>query len=264
MIRTAISVAACVLLLSCNGNSPPPPTAEPVRTTYPSGLTVEDLRVGTGDVADSNDFVTLHYTGYRGDGSVFETRAADEAPLTIQLTPVNVIPGWFEGIQGMRKGGLRRLTVPAHLAYGSVGIPGIIAPGETLTFDIELHEAVRPPEPWPTDADWVDGPDGARIYRHSDGTGPTPSPGDRVTFHYSGYLADGRVFDSSVYRGRPFQVRLGQGQLLPSLEDALLKMNTGQRLSILLPPHLGFGGQGSIPADATVRFDIELIRIDTP
>lgn len=241
---------------------------EPVVVRMNNGLGIEDLVVGSGEPVDSLVFVTLHYSGYLADSTLFETRAVDDVPLTIQLTRENVIAGWFEGIQGMRKGGVRRLTVPPHLAYGSVGIQGIIPPDATLRFDIELHDWQDVPTRWELrSGDWITRSDGLRYGIHRNGKGRKPQPGDRLTLHYSGYLEDGRIFDSSVYRGQPFEIVIGMGTLIPGWESTLLDMIPGERRTVFIPPQLAFGQAGyanRIPPDATIRFDIELIRSDTP
>jgi len=241
---------------------------EPITITLDSGLMIEDVVVGTGDPVDSLAFVTLHYSGYLADSSLFETRAADDVPLTIQLTRENMISGWFIGIQGMRKGGIRRLVVPPHLAYGTIGIQGIIPPDATLRFDIELHDWQEVPSQWELESgEWVTQSNGLRFGIHRNGKGRKPAPGDRLTLHYSGYLEDGRIFDSSVYRGQPFEIIIGKGTLIPGWESTLLDMIPGERRTVYIPPTLAFGEAGyahRIPPNATIRFDIELIRSESP
>lgn len=266
MIRS-IALGALILLLSTCSSSPEP-TAEAVATVLENGLTIEDIVVGSGPPADSLSFVTLHYTGYLADSTLFEARAADNTPLTIQLARQNVIEGWFWGIQGMRKGGIRSLVVPPHLAYGSTGISGIIPKDATLRFVIELHEIRRPPEPWDIDLSAVETtPDGLRHAVLETGKGKLPKQGDVLRMHYSGYLSDGRIFDSSTYRGEAFEVVAGSGTLIRGWESTLMRMKAGERRTVFIPPHLAFGENGlagRIPPNDTLRFDIELLSVDTP
>jgi FKBP-type peptidyl-prolyl cis-trans isomerase len=114
---------------------------EPVTT--PSGLTYEDLVAGEGAEAVPGTLVSVHYTGWLADGTLFDTSRTREAPFGFRLGKGQVIPGWEEGIAGMRVGGKRRLTIPPALAYGEEGVPGAVPPGATLVFQVELM-AVTP------------------------------------------------------------------------------------------------------------------------
>lgn len=267
MIRMTALWAFLLLLSSCT-STPPEMKPDAVKTVLGNGLMIEDIVVGSGEPADSLSFVTLHYTGYLADSTLFEARADDETPLTIQLTRENVIEGWFWGIRGMRKGGIRSLTVPPQLAYGSVGIAGIIPKDATLRFVIELHETKRPPEAWEYDPSDVDvTADGVRHVVVDAGRGKSPKQGDILTLHYSGYLSDGRIFDSSVYRGEAFEVIAGNGTLIPGWESTLMRMKAGERRIAFIPPNLAFGEagfSGRIPPNDTLRFDIELLSVKTP
>jgi FKBP-type peptidyl-prolyl cis-trans isomerase len=101
----------------------------------PSGLRYETVQEGTGAAPKATETVKVHYTGKLIDGTVFDSSVqrgeAAEFPLD------QVIPGWTEGIQKMKKGGKIKLYVPPQLAYGDDGRPGI-PPGSTLIFDVEL------------------------------------------------------------------------------------------------------------------------------
>lgn len=265
---TRTTALGALLLVATFCSSSPEPKADAIKTVLENGLMIEDLVVGRGDPVDSLAFVTLHYTGYLADSTLFEARADDTTPLTIQLTRQNVIEGWFWGIQGMRKGGIRSLTVPSHLAYGDVGIGGIIPPNAILRFVIELHESQRPPEPWEIDlGDLESTPDGSRHVILESGRGKLPKQGDVLTLHYSGYLSDGRIFDSSVYRGEAYEVVAGSGTLIKGWEATLMRMKAGERRTVFIPPTLAFGQDGfagRIPPNDTLRFDIELLSVESP
>lgn len=104
-----------------------------------SGLYWQDLEVGSGAAAANGNTVTLHYTGWLPDGTMFET-SRDERNQPLQPFPLGVglvIRGWDEGIVGMRPGGKRRLVIRPELAYGRSG-RGSIPPLTTLVFDVEL------------------------------------------------------------------------------------------------------------------------------
>jgi FKBP-type peptidyl-prolyl cis-trans isomerase FkpA len=107
-------------------------------TTTPSGLTYEDLVVGTGAEAKAGQSVTVHYTGWLTDGKKFDSSKDRKDPFVFPLGAGRVIKGWDEGVQGMKVGGKRKLTVPPGLGYGPRGAGGVIPPNATLIFEVEL------------------------------------------------------------------------------------------------------------------------------
>lgn len=109
-------------------------------TTTADGLQYGDITVGTGAQPRKGSNLTVQYTGWLGDGTLFDSsRSAGRTPFSfvIGATPPNVIQGWDEGLLSMHVGGKRRLVIPAKLAYGSQG-QGCIPANATLTFDVEL------------------------------------------------------------------------------------------------------------------------------
>ena len=107
-------------------------------TTTESGLLIEEIRVGSGDTAVSGQFVSVHYTGWLTDGTKFDSSKDRDEPFEFPLGQRTVIAGWDEGVQGMRVGGVRKLTIPPHLGYGARGAGGVIPPNATLVFKVEL------------------------------------------------------------------------------------------------------------------------------
>lgn len=108
------------------------------RTTTASGLQYEDTKIGEGDVATAGKTVAVHYTGWLTDGKKFDSSRDRGQPFEFPLGGGRVIKGWDEGVQGMKVGGVRKLTIPATLAYGSRGAGGVIPPDATLVFEVEL------------------------------------------------------------------------------------------------------------------------------
>src|SRR6185312_9250231 len=104
----------------------------------PSGLTIEDLVVGTGDAAKSGQRVSVHYTGWTTDGKKFDSSKDRGQPFSFGLGRGEVIRGWDEGVAGMKVGGRRRITIPPDMAYGKRGAGGVIGPDETLVFVVDL------------------------------------------------------------------------------------------------------------------------------
>lgn len=106
--------------------------------TTPSGLKYVDQVVGTGEVAVAGKTANVHYTGWLESGKKFDSSVDRGQPFSFPLGAGRVIKGWDEGVQGMKVGGKRKLTIPSDLGYGSRGAGGVIPPNATLIFDVEL------------------------------------------------------------------------------------------------------------------------------
>ena len=107
-------------------------------TTTASGLIIEDLVTGDGAEAAAGQEVTVHYTGWLTDGTKFDSSKDRDDPFVFPLDGCRVIRGWDEGVQGMKIGGKRKLTIPPDLGYGARGAGGVIPPNATLVFEVEL------------------------------------------------------------------------------------------------------------------------------
>jgi FKBP-type peptidyl-prolyl cis-trans isomerase len=111
-------------------------------TELPGGLKYTDTVVGTGAEAKRGEKVTVHYTGWlynNGEkGKKFDSSLDRNEPFSFNLGGGQVIPGWDQGVAGMKVGGKRTLIIPANLAYGARGAGGVIPPNATLMFDVEL------------------------------------------------------------------------------------------------------------------------------
>ena len=107
---------------------------------------------------------------------------------------------------------------------------------------------------------------GLRYVEVEEGEGEVPQSGQTVVVHYTGSLADGTKFDSSRDRDRPFSFKLGQGQVIKGWEEGISTMRVGGRRQLIIPPELGYGQKGAggvIPPNATLIFDVELLRISS-
>jgi FKBP-type peptidyl-prolyl cis-trans isomerase FkpA len=103
-----------------------------------SGLYVQEVQLGGGRTAASGDTVAVQYEGHLPNGQLFDSSYLRGQPIQFILGLHQVVPGWEEGITGMRVGGKRRLVIPSQLAYGARGIGGVIPPNANLVFDVEL------------------------------------------------------------------------------------------------------------------------------
>ena len=104
---------------------------------------IETLKPGTGDGAKDGDTVVVHYTGLLTDGTKFDSSHDRNEPFDVTLGQRRVIAGWEQGLQGMKVGETRRLTIPPELGYGARGAGGVIPPNATLVFEVELLEIRR-------------------------------------------------------------------------------------------------------------------------
>lgn len=107
-------------------------------TTISSGLQIQDIKIGGGEEAREGNLVVVHYKGTFEDGKKFDSSVDRDKPFEFTLGEGMVIRGWDEGIQGMRVGGKRLLTIPPDLAYGEDGYAGVIPPNAVLIFEVEL------------------------------------------------------------------------------------------------------------------------------
>jgi peptidylprolyl isomerase len=116
----------------------------------------------------------------------------------------------------------------------------------------------------PTNSEIITTASGLKYQEITVGTGAVPKQGNKVTVHYIGTLQDGTKFDSSRDRGNPFDFNLGVGQVIKGWDEGLSTMRVGGRRILTIPPELGYGTRGAggvIPPNATLVFDVELLKV---
>jgi FKBP-type peptidyl-prolyl cis-trans isomerase FkpA len=104
---------------------------------------IETTKHGAGDGAKDGDTLVVHYTGTLTDGKKFDSSKDRNEPFEVTLGERRVIAGWEQGLQGMKAGESRKLTIPPDLGYGARGAGSVIPPNATLVFDVELLEIKR-------------------------------------------------------------------------------------------------------------------------
>ena len=244
---------------------------QPVTTL--SGLQFIELAPGTGDQPKPGDVVEVHYRGTLADGTQFDSSYSRGAPFQFVLGVGAVIPGWDEGIALMRKGGKAKLIIPPNLAYGAKGGGGVIPPNATLTFEVELVE-LRPGAPSaPTKLEasqFTTTPSGLQYADLQVGTGTEATAGKVVAVHYTGWLTDGKRFDTShdpnlpMARQQPFTFTLGRSEVIKGWDEGVAGMQVGGKRQLVIPPGLAYGERGAggvIPPGATLVFEVELIEV---
>ncbi len=249
--------------------------------TLDSGLKYFDDSLGTGREVMQDELVTIHFSGWviTDTSNLFSDWTNDELRKTamignskLRTQPVkyvvgtnSFITGVDEGIVGMKIGGIRTIIIPANLAYGEEGI-GPIPPNSDLKLVVELIDVKERivVEMWDVDSTKLRTTESGLQYSIiTEGEGENADSGNVVTVHYSGFLADGTKFDSSVERDEPFSFLLGMGQVIPGWEEGLKLMNKGSKARLIIPPELGYGGisVGTIPPNSTLIFDVEMVDV---
>ncbi len=107
-------------------------------------LQIEDIVIGEGKEATAGAKITVNYSGTLTDGTKFDSSYDRDEPFTFVFGVGQVIPGWDKGLEGMKVGGKRNLTIPSDMAYGEAGAGDVIPPNSTLIFEVELLEVELP------------------------------------------------------------------------------------------------------------------------
>lgn len=266
-----------------DGSDPTAP--DPDLKAINSGVQYRDLKPGVGDVCPEGAKAVVHYTGWLEDGTVFDSSRGGTKAFEADLL-TGVIPGWREGVPGMKKGGVRKLVIAPEKAYGAKGFGAKIPPNATLIFEIELVRFTEPAEPviksrprrspLPTDLTKLSdgtlptdddkglvplGTGGLLIRDLKVGDGEECRHGATVVMDYIGWRkADGVLFDSSFKQANAFTSPLGS--LIRGWVDGVPGMKVGGIRKLVIPAALGYGDRGSppkIPGGATLVFEIELL-----
>ena len=230
----------------------PPPDAQKTA----SGLATKVITAGKGTTHPGpTAIVTVHYTGWKTTGEMFDSSVLKGKPLTFGLN--RVIAGWGEGVQLMVEGEKRRMWIPESLAY-----KGQREPKGMLVFDVELisFENIDAPADVsapPSDAKRT--PSGLAYKVLKAGTGARhPNETSTVTVHYTGWQTNGKRFDSSIERGQPATFPLDG--VIKGWTEGVQLMVEGEKVRFWIPESLAYKGQQGQPAGMLV-FDVELLSI---
>jgi len=239
---------------------PPPsdvaaPPADASRTE--SGLAFKVLTPGTGTIKPGpDDKVKVAYTGWTTDGVTFDTTEGRQ-PRTFGLN--GVIKGWQEALPRMVAGEKTRFWVPEELAYKG----RTHGPQGMLVFDIELVEVIEAPK---APEDVAAPPAGTKKTKGgvaykvlTAGTGDKhPRAWDRVKVHYTGWTTDGKMFDSSVMKGRPASFELNR--VIPGWTEGIPVMVIGEKTRFWIPQELAYAGKPG--PQGMLVFDVELLEVE--
>lgn len=235
--------------------------------TTASGLKYIVVQPGKGEPSSAGTRVVANYSAYFKDGKMFDSSIDRGQPLKSTIGKGQLFAGLDEGIALMHKGEKARLIIPAKLAFGDKAA-GPIPANSDLIFDIEIVDVQKIVAPVAYDIKGLEAKKTASgiTYYEVKRSGSTvkAEAGKTVKVHYTGYLADGTQFDSSVERGEPIEFPLGAGRVIPGWEEGIALMNVGDKLRLVIPYFLAYGENGrppQIPAKADLTFDVELIDV---
>lgn len=274
MIKSMLLIGVASLLTNqaCNSQNNSGKSQDEIITT-PSGLQYVMTKKGDGIKPKKGDKVVVHYTGKLTDGSVFDSSVERGKPFSFKLGAGQVIKGWDEGIALLQVGGKATFTIPPELGYGKRGSPPVIPADATLIFDVELMDVVEKVAPKPKvvpipfdveGKETVTTKSGLQYIMVKEGMGVQPESGKQVFVHYTGYLDDGSIFDSSIERGQPLPFKLGAGQVIKGWDEGVALLKVGGKARLIIPSGLAYGERGHpglIPPNATLTFDVELVDV---
>uniref|UniRef100_A0A8C8ILY6 peptidylprolyl isomerase n=1 Tax=Oncorhynchus tshawytscha TaxID=74940 RepID=A0A8C8ILY6_ONCTS len=204
----------------------------------------------------SGDYVRYHYNVTFQDGKTFDSSYERGAASVGQTGQGRLIAGIDKGILGMCVNEKRKVTVPPHLAYGSLGAGDVVPPDSTLVFDLMLLDMWNKADLVVTET--VSSPrDCKRSVKRT----------DFVRYHFNGTLLDGTPFDSSYNKGQTHDSLVGEGWLIKGMDEGILGMCVGETRNIIIPPFLAYGEKGSgkeIPSQATLVFNVLLADLHNP
>lgn len=230
-----------------------------------NGLKYTIHRAGTGERASDGSLVSVHYAGRLVNGEEFDNSYERGTPIRFTLGDGQVIKGWEEGIALLNVGDSATFTIPPYLGYGDKKM-GNIPANSTLIFDVELIGVRELTEPWDvSEKDTIQIREGLQMIKLKDNPkGIQPTDGQVVSVHYSGYFKNLEKFDSSVDRGNPFSFPLGKGRVIKGWDYGIAELRTGEKARLIIAADLAYGknGRGSIPPNATLLFDVELLEVN--
>jgi FKBP-type peptidyl-prolyl cis-trans isomerase len=248
---------AALPLIAADKPVPPVDLAQPPADAerLESGLVTKQLVAGKGlERPNADDVVKVRYTVWKADGTLVQ-HVAPGRSLAIELP--KMVPGWASAVRLMGEGESRRAWVPAGLGGGK------LKEGEMLVIDTDLIEIIRKPliptnvDAPPADATVTESGLAYKVLRAGTGTA-RPRRSDTVVVHYTGWMTDGKMIDSSVLRGEPAVFKLTG--VIAGWTEGLQLMVAGEKTRFWIPSKLAYGKDPRKPQGMLV-FDIELIEI---
>lgn len=259
----------------------------------PSGLYYIETRKGSGKAPEAGDVMKVHFSIRTVDGMTLYSTEGNQ-PMDIEAGSPFDTKGFDEALTYLRKGTKASLIVPSKLAFDSTGRQGIVPPYTTLLYDVELvdfkakalvekeKEAERQraeaaaqkarKEEYDKIAAYLRtnnitvSPTASGLYyiETEKGKGKRVENGKKVKVHYTLYNLSGKMIQSSKDSGQPFELTVGQGQVIKGWDEGLVLMHEGGKARLILPSDIAYGGTErgpDIPAYSTLVFDIEVLEV---
>ncbi len=231
-----------------------------------NNIKIQLTKQGKGKSLNKGDKVKVHYKGYLVDGRVFDSSLERNQPFEFVLGMNQVIAGWDQSFLFLKVGDQAKITIPPDFGYGDTPMPKIPA-GSYLVFDVEIIEVFKDfaPKQFTTKGKKIlTSPSGLQYCVLKQGEGAKAEKGKTVEVHYTGFLENGDIFDSSVLKGQPISFRLGAGMVISGWDEGIANLNAGGMALLSIPYELAYGESGRpplIPPMARLIFNVELISV---
>jgi peptidylprolyl isomerase len=245
-----LGVLPLIAILGCG---PKAPEAQAVASVPKlQELKIEDIEPGEGPAAEKGDKLYVLYTGTLANGTEFDSNAkGDKPPFALTLGAGQVIQGWDQGLEGVKKGTKRKISIPAKLGYGDQQA-GTIPPNSDLYFDVQILEVLKPEDFGAIDVDNVVA-----------GDGPAVRKGDTVVIKYKSMHLNGQVIDNSDDHGGSVTFKVGADEASDVIDLSVEGMKKGGKRKVTVMP--GGARPAAMGADITpdtiLVYEIELIEI---
>ena len=232
-----------------------------------NGIRRYTIDAGIGNPAHEGDNVYVHFTGWLPDGTIYTSTRNNGDARRFTAGAGETFAGMDAALLTMAEGARCRFVIPNELAFGEKGYSNRIPPKTDLTLDIEMVRISPEKHVTKWDAsgrDTLSTATGLRYIVFEPGDGQQIVNNSIVTAHYSVYLPDGTLIDSSVKRESPIRYPVGTGMIIEGWEEASLLMRAGSRFQLLVPASLAYGDEGEpplIPANSDLIFDIEILDV---
>jgi len=247
--------------------------------------------------AKMGDIMSFHLVLKNSEDSVLRDTYKENMPVKLVLQQPPFKGSFEEGLAMLAKGDSATFFVSADTLFAKMmqPMPPMVKKGSDLAFTVKVlniqtseefqkDQAEQGAAQKGIDAKTIDKyiadnnlqgkaqktESGLAYIVQQPGSGPTPKQGDVVKVHYTGKLLDGKVFDSSINnpqtQGQPIDFRVGVGMVIPGWEEGIMSMKKGEKRMLIIPSGLAYGGegQGPIPPNAVLLFDVELVDFSTP
>lgn len=263
-LYTFLFIGFLTILLSSCSVFQPLKVGKEYRTK--SGIRYTVTEKGKGEKPHKGQKIKLHYIGKLSTGKEFDNSYKRQVPLVFILGAGQVLEGIDQVLLKFPAGSKGTFFLPSKLGYGDKNFKQI-PPNSDLTFEFDFIEIIQPPVPFNTiGKDTIALENGLKyIMVKSEQTGIKAETYKNITVHYTGYLENGNIFDSSVERGFPFQFQLGLGQVIRGWDIGISKLKKGEKARFIIPPHLAYGEKGfppTIPPNTSLIFDIEVLGVE--